>query len=52
MKAEEVAQFKKLLLSLRERLVGKVDFMQGEALKNPGKMHRVTYLMFRFIWQM
>ena len=33
MKAEEVAQFKKLLLSLRERLVGKVDFMQGEALK-------------------
>ncbi|HHT9112285.1 MAG: TraR/DksA C4-type zinc finger protein [Planctomycetes bacterium] len=33
MKAEEVAQFKRLLLSLRERLVGKVDFMQGEALK-------------------
>jgi len=33
MKAEEVTQFKKLLLSLRERLVGKVDFMQGEALK-------------------
>ena len=33
MKAEEVAQFKKLLLSLRERLVGKVDFMQEEALK-------------------
>ncbi|HEY4482529.1 MAG TPA: TraR/DksA C4-type zinc finger protein [Candidatus Brocadiaceae bacterium] len=33
MKAEEVAQFKKLLLSVRERLVGKVDFMQGEALK-------------------
>lgn len=33
MKEEEVAQFKKLLLSLRERLVGKVDFMQGEALK-------------------
>ena len=33
MKAEEVAQFKKLLLSLRERLAGKVDFMQGEALK-------------------
>ncbi len=33
MKAEEVAQFKKLLLSLRERLVGKVDFMQGETLK-------------------
>ena len=33
MKAEEVAQFKKMLLSLRERLVGKVDFMQGEALK-------------------
>ncbi len=33
MKAEELAQFKKLLLSLRERLVGKVDFMQGEALK-------------------
>ena len=33
MKAEEVAQFKKLLLSLRERLVGKVDIMQGEALK-------------------
>jgi len=30
---KEVAQFKKLLLSLRERLVGKVDFMQGEALK-------------------
>jgi len=33
MKSEELAQFKKLLLSLRERLVGKVDFMQGEALK-------------------
>ncbi len=33
MKAEESAQFKKLLLSLRERLVGKVDSMQGEALK-------------------
>ena len=33
MKAEEVAQFKKLLLSLRERLVGKVDVMQGETLK-------------------
>ena len=33
MKAEEVAQFKKLLLSVRERLVGKVDFMQGETLK-------------------
>ena len=33
MKEEEVAQFKKLLLSLRERLVGKVDFMQGETLK-------------------
>lgn len=30
---EEFAQFKKLLLSLRERLVGKVDSMQGEALK-------------------
>ena len=33
MKAEEVAQYKKMLLSLRERLVGKVDFMQGETLK-------------------
>ena len=33
MKSEEIAQFKKLLLSLRERLVGKVDVMQGEALK-------------------
>ncbi len=33
MKQEEYAQFKKLLLSLRERLVGKVDSMQGEALK-------------------
>ena len=33
MKAEEVAQFKKLLLSLRERLAGKVDVMQGETLK-------------------
>jgi len=33
MKSEELSQFKKLLLSLRERLVGKVDFMQGEALK-------------------
>ena len=33
MKAEEVAQYKKLLLSLRERLVGKVDVMQGETLK-------------------
>ncbi|TLD41939.1 MAG: DnaK suppressor protein [Candidatus Jettenia ecosi] len=30
---EEFTQFKKLLLSLRERLVGKVDSMQGEALK-------------------
>lgn len=30
---EEFAQFKKLLLSLREKLVGKVDSMQGEALK-------------------
>ena len=33
MKAEDVAQYKKMLLSLRERLVGKVDFMQGETLK-------------------
>jgi RNA polymerase-binding protein DksA len=33
MKQEEFAQFKKLLLSLREKLVGKVDYMQGEALK-------------------
>jgi len=33
MKAEEVTQFKKLLLMLREKLVGKVDSMQGEALK-------------------
>ena len=33
MKADEVAQFKKILLLLRERLVGKVDSMQGEALK-------------------
>ena len=33
MKAEELAHFKKLLLSVRERLVGKVDSMQGEALK-------------------
>ncbi len=30
---EEFAQFKKALLSLRERLVGKVDSMQDEALK-------------------
>lgn len=30
---DDFAQFKKLLLSLRERLVGKVDSMQGEALK-------------------
>ena len=30
---EEFAQFKKLLLSLREKLVGNVDSMQGEALK-------------------
>lgn len=30
---EEFAQFKKLLLSLREKLVGKVDSMQDEALK-------------------
>ena len=33
MKAEDVAHFKKLLLSIREKLVGKVDSMQGEALK-------------------
>ena len=33
MKQEEFAQFKKLLLSLREKLVGNVDYMQGEALK-------------------
>ena len=31
---DEFAQFKKLLLSLRVRLVGKVDSMQDEALKN------------------
>ncbi|MGQ3683603.1 MAG: TraR/DksA family transcriptional regulator [Candidatus Loosdrechtia sp.] len=30
---EEFAQYKKLLLVLRERLVGKVDSMHGEALK-------------------
>lgn len=30
---DEFAQFKKLLLSLRVRLVGKVDSMQDEALK-------------------
>ncbi len=30
---DDFAQFKKLLLTLRERLVGKVDSMQGEALK-------------------
>ena len=30
---EDFTQYKKLLLSLRERLVGKVDSMQGEALK-------------------
>ena len=30
---DEFAQYKKLLLSLRERLVGNVDSMQGEALK-------------------
>lgn len=30
---DDFTQFKKLLLSLRERLVGKVDSMQGEALK-------------------
>ena len=30
---EEFTQFKKLLLSLREKLVGNVDSMQGEALK-------------------
>lgn len=33
MKAEDVAHFRKLLLSIREKLVGKVDSMQGEALK-------------------
>ncbi len=33
MREEEIAQFKKLLLSIRERLVGKVDFMQEETLK-------------------
>src|SRR5574337_769380 len=30
---EEFSQYKKLLISLREKLVGKVDSMQGEALK-------------------
>ncbi len=30
---EDAAYFKKQLLALRERLVGKVDSMQGEALK-------------------
>lgn len=30
---QEFTQFKKLLILLRERLVGNVDFMQGEALK-------------------
>ena len=30
---DDFAQFKKLLLTLRGRLVGKVDSMQGEALK-------------------
>mgnify|MGYP006364985141 FL=1 len=30
---EEFTQVKKLLLSLREKLVGNVDSMQGEALK-------------------
>jgi len=30
---DELAQYKKLLLSIRERLVGKVDSMQDEALK-------------------
>ncbi|HHT9129932.1 MAG TPA: TraR/DksA family transcriptional regulator [Candidatus Brocadiaceae bacterium] len=33
MREEEIAQFKKLLLLLREKLVGKVDVMQEEALK-------------------
>ena len=33
MKQEEVAYFKRILLSIREKLVGKVDSMQGEALK-------------------
>ena len=33
MKAEDVAHFRKILLSIREKLVGKVDSMQGEALK-------------------
>ncbi|MBF8275203.1 MAG: dksA [Candidatus Brocadiaceae bacterium] len=30
---DDFAQFKKLLLTLRGKLVGKVDSMQGEALK-------------------
>ncbi|WP_347275406.1 TraR/DksA C4-type zinc finger protein [Candidatus Kuenenia sp.] len=30
---DEYAPYKKLLLSLREKLVGKVDYMQEEALK-------------------
>src|SRR4030065_2027338 len=30
---DDFAQFKKLLITLRGRLVGKVDSMQGEALK-------------------
>ena len=51
MKAEDVAHFRKLLLSIREKLVGKVDSMQGEALKDPDRMHQATCLMSQFIWQ-
>ena len=38
-------------LSIREKLVGKVDSMQGEALKDPDRMHQATCLMSQFIWQ-
>lgn len=33
MNAKEIASFKKILLSIRQRLVGNVNSMEGEALK-------------------
>ncbi|GJQ59716.1 MAG: TraR/DksA family transcriptional regulator [Candidatus Scalindua sp. AMX11] len=36
MKASELAQFKKNLLAIREKLVGNVTFMENEALRKSG----------------
>ena len=36
MKVSELAQFKKTLLAIREKLVGNVTFMENEALRKSG----------------